>query len=233
MTSARGARADLEALCARGVDWGVDPARGVVDPATARRSAVLVLFGVLDAEPARSDAVSDDSTAAEGSVPADLDVLLQRRAATMRHHAGQISFPGGGVEASDTDITQTALREAVEETGLDPSGVEILGALPPLSLASSNNLVTPVPAWWTRTSQVAAVDHREAVDVFRLPVADLLDPANRATAVVHRGTRVVRTPAFVTAGHTVWGFTAIVLNRLFDELGWTLDWDHERTIEMP
>lgn len=194
---------------------------------------MLVLFGVLDAEPARSDAVSDDSTAAEGSVPADLDVLLQRRAATMRHHAGQISFPGGGVEASDTDITQTALREAVEETGLDPSGVEILGALPPLSLASSNNLVTPVPAWWTRTSQVAAVDHREAVDVFRLPVADLLDPANRATAVVHRGTRVVRTPAFVTAGHTVWGFTAIVLNRLFDELGWTLDWDHERTIEMP
>lgn len=232
-TSASGARADLEALCARGLEWGADPARGVVDPATARQSAVLVLFGVLDAEPARSDAVSDDSSARGGSVPGDLDVLLQRRAASMRHHAGQISFPGGGVEASDADITQTALREAVEETGLDPSGVEILGALPPLSLASSNNLVTPVPAWWTRTSQVAAVDHREAVDVFRLPVADLLDPANRATAVVHRGTRVVRTPAFVTAGHTVWGFTAIVLNRLFDELGWTLDWDRERTIELP
>lgn len=232
-TSDGGARSELEALCARGLEWGADPARGVVDPATARTSAVLVLFGVLDAEPARTDAVSDDATTRAGSVPADLDILLQRRAASMRHHAGQISFPGGGVEASDADITQTALREAVEETGLDPSGVEILGALPPLSLASSNNLVTPVPAWWTRTSEVAAVDHREAVEVFRLPVADLLDPANRATAVVNRGTRVVRTPAFVTAGHTVWGFTAIVLNRLFDELDWTLDWDRERTIELP
>ncbi len=215
-----GVRAELEALGARSLAWAFDPARGTVDPATARRSAVLVLFGVLDERPA----------SAAGPVARDLDVLLQRRAATMGHHAGQISFPGGGADPEDADAAATALREAVEETGLDPTGVDVLGVLPPLPIAASNNLVTPVLAWWTRTSDVAAVDHREAVEVFRAPVADLLDPANRATAVVQRGARIVRTPAFTAGGHIVWGFTAMVLARLFDELDWSTPWDAERTV---
>jgi 8-oxo-dGTP pyrophosphatase MutT (NUDIX family) len=220
---AEDARADLVALCARGLEWGVDPARFRLDPARARQAGVLVLFGVLDDRPADSPAW----------VARDLDVLLHRRAATMGHHAGQVAFPGGGAEASDADIRATALREAVEETGLDPSGVEILGALPPLPLPVSNNIVTPVPAWWTRTSDVAAVDHREAVEVFRLPVAELLDPANRASVVHQLGdgnARTVSTPAFTVGDTLVWGFTAIVLSRMFDELGWAVPWDHARTV---
>lgn len=214
------ARAQLAAMCARGIDWRLDPTRFLLDPERARRAGVLVLFGVLDAT------VAD----AGGPVARDLDVLLQRRSATMGHHAGQIAFPGGGIEEGDADITATALREAVEETGLDPSGVEILGTLPELPLPVSNNLVTPVPAWWLRTSDVAAVDHREAVDVFRLPVADLLDPANRAS-VVHRVARnEFRSPAFTVGEVLVWGFTAIVLARIFDELGWALPWDEDRTV---
>ncbi|WP_435415037.1 NUDIX hydrolase [Ruicaihuangia caeni] len=216
------ARRDLESLCARGVDWALDPSRFGVDAASARRSGVLVLFGVLDREPADSD----------GPVPADLDVLLQRRSATMRHHASQISFPGGGVDPTDADITATALREAVEETGLEPSGVDVLGTLPELPLSVSSNLVTPVLAWWTRPSQVAAVDHRETVDVFRIPVADLLDPANRLTAVRRRGAQTFRSPAFDVEGRLVWGFTGIVLSRLFDELGWTVPWETSRTTEV-
>lgn len=214
------ARAELEALCARGLDWAMDPSRLLPELSTARRSAVLVLFGVLDSLP--SDA--------PGPVARDLDVLLQRRAATAGHHPGQISFPGGGVEASDADISATALREAVEETGLDPSGVDILGTLPELPLPVSDNLVTPVPAWWTRTSQVAAVDHREAVEVFRVPVADLLDPANRASVSHTIRGRIVLTPAFTVGGVLVWGFTAIVLSRMFDELGWTVPWAHARRV---
>lgn len=214
------ARSELEALCARGLDWAADPLRMTLDRATARRAAVLVLFGVLDSVP--SDA--------PGPVGRDLDVLLQRRSATVGHHPGQISFPGGGVEASDADITATALREAVEETGLDPSGVDILGTLPALPLPVSNNLVTPVPAWWIRESQVAAVDHREAVEVFRMPVADLLDPANRASVAHSLQGRTVYTPAFTVDGVLVWGFTAIVLARMFDELGWTEPWDQSRTV---
>lgn len=214
------AHAELDALCAHGLDWALDPSRFLEDPLTARRSAVLVLFGVLDSAPAQAD----------GPVGRDLDVLLQRRSPSLGHHPGQISFPGGGVEAFDRDITATALREAVEETGLDPSGVEILGTLPALPVPASNNLVTPVLAWWTRVSEVAAVDQRESVDVFRVPVSDLLDPANRATVRHLRDGRTVRTPAFTVHGVLVWGFTAIVLSRLFDELGWTVPWDHDRTV---
>jgi len=219
-TASADARAELEALCARGLDWASDPSRMMLDLSKARRAAVLVLFGVLDSVP--SDA--------PGPVARDLDVLLQRRAATAGHHPGQISFPGGGVEASDADITATALREAVEETGLDPRGVDILGTLPDLPLAVSNNLVTPVPAWWTRESQVAAVDHREAVEVFRVPVADLLEPSNRASVSHTLQGRAVLTPAFTVDGVLVWGFTAIVLSRMFDELGWTVAWDQTRTV---
>ena len=197
----------------------------LLDYARARRAAVLVLFGVLDCLPARSSTAS-----AAGPVAHDLDVLLQRRAATMGHHPGQISFPGGGADASDSDPAATALREAVEETGLDPTGVEILGMLPELPLPVSNNLVTPVAAWWTRTSQAAAVDHRESVDVFRVPVADLLDPANRASVALEWRGRTVSTPAFTLDGALVWGFTAIVLSRMFDELHWAVPWDTNRRV---
>jgi len=219
------ARAELGDLCARGLDWSMDPARMLLDYARARRAAVLVLFGVLDSLPARATAVTE-----AGPVARDLDVLLQRRAATMGHHPGQISFPGGGVDASDSDAGATALREAVEETGLDPAGVEILGMLPELPLPVSNNLVTPVLAWWTRTSQVVAVDHRESADVFRVPVADLLDPANRASVAHEWRGRTLRTPAFTVDGVLVWGFTAIVLSRMFDELDWVVPWDRERLV---
>jgi 8-oxo-dGTP pyrophosphatase MutT (NUDIX family) len=215
-------RSELAALAARGItDWAVDRSRRVADPEHVRRAGVLVLFGVLDSMPAD----------ASGPVPLDLDVLLQRRSATLGHHPGEISFPGGGVEASDSDITATALREAVEETGLDPSGVDILGTLPELALPRSNNLVTPVLAWWARTSQVAAVDEREAVEVFRMPVADLLDPDNRASVQRSVGNRTFRIPAFEVDGVVVWGFTAIVLARIFDELGWSVPWDTTRLIE--
>jgi 8-oxo-dGTP pyrophosphatase MutT (NUDIX family) len=217
-----GARAELLDLVRAGIDWRMDPARVLPDPVTARPAAVLVLFGHLDDEPA---------DAAAPAVARDLDVLLQRRSATLGHHAGQVSFPGGRIDPTDVDATDAALREAVEETGLDPTGVEVLGELAPLALPVSNYLVTPVPAWWTRPSQVAAVDHRETVDVFRVPVADLLDPANRASVEHARGDRRVRTPAFVVDDVLVWGFTAIVLSRMFDALGWAEPWDTRRLVD--
>ena len=210
------ARAQLASLARRGVRWQLpgSPARAM------RISAVLVLFGVLDGVPAQHHA---------RAVPASLDVLLTRRAATLAHHPGQISFPGGGVDPDDDGVTGAALREAVEETGLDASGVEVLGALDPLPLVVSDNLVHPVLAWWTKPSPVHAADPAETDEAFRAPVADLLDPENRRTV---RGPGWA-TPAFVVAGHVVWGFTALVLDRLFDELGWTEPWDRAREIPRP
>ena len=213
-------RAALARLCERGLEWRIDSPRGLPDATNLRPAAVLVLFGVLDSVPAR----------ASGPVARDLDVLLLRRAATLGSHAGQIAFPGGRLEASDADLIAAALREAAEETGLDPLGIEPLGTLPPMPVPVSRHLVTPVPAWWARPSEVAAVDHGESVEVFRVPVADLLDPPNRANTAHTLGGRTSRSPAFTVGGRLIWGFTALVLSRMFDELDWAEPWDSSRVV---
>lgn len=221
-----GPRADLAALCERGLDWHTGAGRVLSDVGTARRAAVLVLFGVLDTVPAQSASPGT----LPGQVPRDLDVLLLRRSSTLGSHPGQIAFPGGRLEDTDSGPIAAALREAVEETGLDPDGLEPLGTLPAMPVPVSNHLVTPVPAWWTRPSEVAAVDHAETVDVFRMPVADLLNPENRANTEHTVGGTTHRAPAFSVDGRLVWGFTAIVLSRMFDELGWAAPWDHDRLV---
>ncbi|MDQ2660790.1 MAG: CoA pyrophosphatase [Actinomycetota bacterium] len=213
-------RSALAALCERGVEWRIDTISRLPDAAELRPAAVLVLFGVLDSVPAQ----------ANGPVARDLDVLLLRRAATLKSHAGQIAFPGGRLEVSDSGPIAAALREAAEETGVDPAGIDPLGVLPAMPVPVSRHLVTPVPAWWTRPSEVAAVDHDESVDVFRVPVADLLDPANRGNTVHAFGGRTYRSPAFTVDGRVVWGVTALVLSRMFDELGWAEPWDAARVV---
>ena len=216
------AERELRELMLRGFSFPFDP-QGALSDRPLRRSAVLILFGALDRTPA-------SHTRAEASgMPAELDVLLIRRATGMRHHAGEIAFPGGGAEPVDGgDPARTALREAVEETGLVPEGVEVLGSLQQVHIPVSNNLVTPVVGWWRLPSDVAA-DRTESVDVFRAPVAELLDPAARGTSVLRRGASTYRGPAFRLhdrlGGHVVWGFTGILLAALFEELGWAVPWD--------
>ncbi|HSP74891.1 MAG TPA: CoA pyrophosphatase [Cryobacterium sp.] len=209
--------------------------RVLPDPTRARHAAVLVLFGVLDPVPARASAPGpvpeQGSRQGSGQVSRDLDVLLLRRAATLGSHPGQIAFPGGRLEAADAGPIAAALREAVEETGLDPAGLEPLGTLPALAVPVSNHLVTPVPAWWTRPSQVAAIDHDETFEVFRMPVADLLDPVNRVSTAHSFGNQTYRAPAFTVDGKLVWGFTAIVLSRMFEELRWATPWDQDRVVK--
>lgn len=218
--TSRDARAELLGVV-RDAGWN-GPWPQIPEDEPAHPAAVLVLFGVLDSIPAETPSTP---------VARDLDVLLQRRAATLSSHAGQVSFPGGRRDPGDADIVATALREAEEETGLDPEGVEVLATLPELPLAVSNFLVTPVLGWWRAPSRVAAVDHAETVEVFRVPVAELLDPANRFTTVRRYGAQTFRGPAFDVGGHTVWGFTAMVLDRLFHAAGWHQEWD--QSIERP
>ena len=195
-----------------------------VDNAATRKAAVLMLFGALDDVPAAS---------AKPLVSADLDILLIERATTLTDHPGQVAFPGGGVEPDDASIMAAALREAEEETGLDPLGVDVLGLLPEVPLPISNFLVTPVLGWWSRQSPVDVVDYGESAQVFRVPVRDLLDPENRFTAVLAREGHNYRGPAFVVNGVVVWGFTAGILNYVFQELEWAVPWDEHREIPAP
>lgn len=223
---ASSARAQLAALASDDAflsDWEL--ARGDLDAASARPAAVLVLFGVLDA-------LSADHEAQALAVAQDLDVLLLERAATLRSHAGQVAFPGGRAEDGESPV-DAALREAVEETGLDTGGVEVLGTLAQLPMPVSNHLVTPVLGWWARPTPVRVVDVAESSHVFRAPVADLLDPGHRVTTVLHRAGRTWRGPGFeVLDGdgvpHLVWGFTAGILDAAFDRLGWAEPWDRGR-----
>lgn len=194
----------------------------------ARAAAVLILFGVLDGVP---------SQRANTLVGRDLDVLLLARAPTLRSHPGQVAFPGGRVDAADESVVAAALREAREETGLDPAGVEVLGAMDAVPLAFSGHIVTPVIAWWRHPTPVGVVDTGESSAVFRAPVADLLDPSSRGVTILRRGGDEWRGPGFIVpgagAGHLVWGFTAMLLDGLFDQLGWTEPWDHERELALP
>ncbi|WP_338403720.1 CoA pyrophosphatase [Cellulosimicrobium arenosum] len=223
------ARDQLAALPHDGGDWP-SPWRvavGAPDPG-ARPAAVLMLFGVLDGVP---------SDHASRAVARDLDVLLLARATTLGHHPGQVAFPGGRLDPGDDGPVDAALREAVEETGLDRSGVDVLGTLGELPVPVSNHLVTPVLGWWSRPTPVGVVDDAESAHVFRVPVADLLDPDRRRTVTVrHRG-RVHKSPGFLAEAdgreHLVWGFTGGILDALFDRLGWTEPWDRSRTLDAP
>lgn len=216
----------LKALVER-ADGLVADVEHLPEAANAREAAVLILFGVLDSIPSNSNL---------SSVARDLDVLLLSRAETLRSHAGQVAFPGGRTDDSDASPAAAALREAEEETGLDPAGVDVLGALPPVPLAFSRHLVTPVIAWWKYPSRIRVVDEAESADVFRVPVADLLDPANRGVTVVRRDGQEWRGPGFVVrqsqGEYLVWGFTAMLLDGIFDRLGWTEKWDSTRELPL-
>lgn len=182
------------------------------DDADTREGAVLLLFG-------------------EG--PLGPDLLLTERAHDMRSHPGQVSFPGGSIDPDDPSPRHTALREAEEETGLDPSGVEVFGELPQLWLPPSNFAVTPVLAWWRQESPVHVVDPREVHAIYRVPIDELLDPRHRISVRHPSGWRG---PAFLIGDDKdliLWGFTAGIIARLFDFLGWSRPWDQDNMRELP
>lgn len=176
---------------------------------SGRPSAVLILFG-------------------EG--PDGPDVLLLQRAATLRKHAGQPAFPGGATDPGDDGPVGTALREASEEVGLDPSSVRVIGELPPVLIPVSGFVVTGVLGWWERPHPVGAADPAEVATVDRVPIADLTNPENRFRVRHPRG---VVGPGFDVCDMFVWGFTAGLISFVLDLGGWARPWDRDAVRDLP
>lgn len=154
------------------------------------------------------------------------DLLVTVRASTLRHHAGQAAFPGGAVDPGDSGPVATALREANEETGIDPGRVHPLVVLEKIFIAPSGFQVVPVLAYSEDPGPVSVVDPAETAVVARVPVRAFINPENRL--MVYRDARSRRwaMPAFRLNEMLVWGFTAQVISAMLDVAGWAQPWDH-------
>lgn len=201
--------AALAAKVAPGTPPLAEPLRPADPAVELRRSAVLLLLA--------------------GTSLADSAVLLEERAHTMRSQPGQFALPGGRVEPEDADDRAAALREAQEETGLDPATVQVLGAFAPLPMPWRGYRVRPVVAWTAERPELSALQSAEVERVVWAPLVgpgSLSDPAVRCAGMV---TGRETGAAFDLPGDAfVWGFTALMLDALLAELG-LVDADRDLT----
>ncbi|MGA8355652.1 MAG: CoA pyrophosphatase [Solirubrobacteraceae bacterium] len=162
-------------------------------------SAVLVPIYLADAEP---------------------HVVLTRRRADLRRHAGEVSFPGGRRDPADATLAATALREAHEEIGLDPGAVSIAGQLRPTSTFVTNYAIHPF---------VGAIEAQTAWSVSAVEVDAVIELSLRAlrlargTAQITRRGFTFETDAYELEGHMIWGATARILDELIARLSPMLD----------
>jgi 8-oxo-dGTP pyrophosphatase MutT (NUDIX family) len=186
---------------------------------TKRDAAVLVLF-------------SGATDAPAGALPPDADLLVTVRASTLRHHAGQAAFPGGATDPGDDGPVGTALREATEETGIDPSRLHILATLDRMFIPPSGFHVVPVLAYSPDPGHVHAVDPAETAIVARVPVRAFVNPENRLMVYRKENSRQFAGPAFLLNQMLVWGFTAQVISAMLDVAGWAKPWNTDVVEEL-
>jgi len=139
----------------------------------------------------------------------ELTILLTQRSADLKHHAGQVSFPGGRMERHDADVRATALRETWEEVGIAPDRVQVIGYLEAMPVITGF-AVTPVVGLVSGNTELV-VDRTEVDYTFEVPLQWLLDPAN--DRVVERELHGRRFPMteFHFEGQRIWGATAMML----------------------
>jgi 8-oxo-dGTP pyrophosphatase MutT (NUDIX family) len=128
-------------------------------------------------------------------------------------HSGQISFPGGKQEPYDKDSIRTAVREANEETGVDPDKISVIGTLTPLFIPVSNTLVTPVVAW-TDEKPAFILRKEEVVFLFDADISRFYDPSIIKTRPLQIGEETIDVKYFDYEGNMIWGATSMILHEL-------------------
>ena len=144
-----------------------------------------------------------------------LTAVFTERRGDLRRHAGEISFPGGRQDHPDEDLRSTALREAQEEIGLDPAGVELVGALPPVGTFVTGyrifpfvGLIEPGQSWRPQATEVEKVLEFSLADLVR---------GHEMQRLVRKGVPI-KTPTYTVDGHLVWGATARIVQELLERL---------------
>ena len=145
----------------------------------------------------------------------ETQVVLTRRRADLRRHAGEISFPGGREDPDDGDLFVTALREAEEEIGLPREAVSLLGELPPTPTFATNYVIHPYVAAISAPERWHP-SHGEVDAVLELTLGALARGKTR-TRLTRRGI-TFETDAYVVGEHLIWGATARILQHLFERL---------------
>jgi 8-oxo-dGTP pyrophosphatase MutT (NUDIX family) len=146
----------------------------------------------------------------------EASLLFTRRTETLSRHSGQVSFPGGRRDPGDLSPVQTALRETMEETGIEPAFVTIAGYLPRYRTGTGFNIL-PVVGLLSEGFALAP-DVNEVAEIFDVSLAFFLDPANRRQESREIRGRMRQVYAYHPGTHYIWGATAAILNDFVSRL---------------
>lgn len=143
-----------------------------------------------------------------------IKLCLTRRSKALKHHAGQISFPGGRCEKHEEENPLlAALRETNEEIGISPEKIEVLGQLSEVYVYVSNFIVHPYLGWIDHEPQFYK-NHNEVEEIIALPVEDFLKPEHQTITHIDISGGSVEAPCYQINGYTIWGATSMMIAEL-------------------